>query len=92
MRRAVELIKSEGGFKKADVLLVTDGQCTTSPGFDAELQREKAALDASIYTVLVNGAGTGSADAWSDKVYMLADMLGDAPRKAGEFETAVFSI
>lgn len=91
LTKGAELIEQEGGFKKADILLVTDGYCQTSAKFNQEFAAKVEALDATVFTVLVNNVQAGESVAqWSDHIYTLADIL-DGP-ESGAFEDAMFSI
>lgn len=89
LQEALRRIDADGGFKKADVLLVTDGCCYTGPAFDDEFAAQKKAREMSVFTVLVNGAGAGGCvTKWSDQVFQLEDLLRDGDK----FEDAAFSI
>lgn len=89
--RAVKVIEEEGEFKKADILLVTDGCCSTSEGFNARFAEKVEQLDASVFSILVNGVQAGRDMAeWSDHIYKLEDILDGTER--GDFEDKLFSI
>lgn len=89
LRKAVELIEADGGFKKADILLVTDGYCQTSDEFNKWFADKVDELDVTVFTVLVNGIDAGDAVAqWSDHIFTLDEIVGDG----AEFEQQMFSI
>lgn len=69
LRRALSIISEKENFKKADILMISDGDCGLSPAFVAALHHQKSALDCSIYSVLC--AGTRTQDAYSDEVMVL---------------------
>lgn len=69
IRRALTIIAVERDYKKADVLMISDGDCALSPEFSAYLQQQKAILDCSVYSVLC--AGTRVEDKFSDEVVVL---------------------
>lgn len=69
IRRALAIIAEQKGYKKADVLMISDGDCDLSPEFSASLQQQKAPLDCSVYSVLC--AGTRIEDNFSDEVVVL---------------------
>lgn len=66
LRRALDIIESQTGFDRADVLMVTDGECGLSPEFVEVVKARKESLDCTVYTVLC--AGTRKQDSVSDEV------------------------
>lgn len=56
LRRAFEMIRKEG-LKKADILLVTDGDCAVSSAFLEEVRKVKKELEVSIITVICDDGG-----------------------------------
>lgn len=69
LKRALAIIAEQKDYKKADVLMISDGDCSLSPEFSAHLQQQKATLDCSVYSVLC--AGTRIEDNFSDEVVVL---------------------
>ena len=69
LRRAMGIIGETRDYNKADVLMISDGDCNLSAEFSATLRARKAELDCSIYSVLC--AGSRVADAFSDEVVVL---------------------
>ncbi len=56
--RAFEIVKSQKSYKKADILVITDGDYTLSGEFIKTATTTKEALDCMIYTVLCSGNRT----------------------------------
>lgn len=69
IRRALAIIAEQKNYKKADVLMISDGDCGLSPEFVASLQQQKATLDCSVYSILC--AGARIEDNFSDEVVVL---------------------
>lgn len=69
IRRALAIIAEQKNYKKADVLMISDGDCALSPEFATNLQQQKVTLDCSIYSVLC--AGARIEDQFSDEVVVL---------------------
>jgi len=69
LRRACQIICSQERYKKADVLMISDGDCSLSGSFAQEMLVQKTQLDFSLYTVLC--AGSRHADGVSDEVVVL---------------------
>lgn len=69
LRRALTLIAEQPSYQKADVLMVSDGDCHLSDGFNQHLQAQKAQLNCMVYSVLCNGQRV--ADSFSDEVAVL---------------------
>ena len=69
LRRACQIIRSQERYKKADVLMISDGDCSLSGSFAQEMLVQKTQLDFSLYTVLC--AGSRHADGVSDEVVVL---------------------
>lgn len=67
--RAFDTIAGQPGYRKADVLMVSDGDCQLSEAFTQTVQARKAALDCMVYSVLCNGKRV--ADTFSDEVVVL---------------------
>ena len=69
LKRALDIIEAQESYQKADVLMISDGDCGLSAEFVESLNNRKAALDCSIYTVLC--AGLRIDDKFSDEVVVL---------------------
>lgn len=69
IRRALAIIAEQKDYKRADVLMISDGDCSLSAEFSVSLQQQKATLDCSIYSVLC--AGARIEDDFSDEVIVL---------------------
>lgn len=69
LRHALNIIQQQPNYQKADVLMISDGDCQLSAQFSAQLQAQKQQLNASIYSVLC--AGSRVTDSFSDEVVVL---------------------
>jgi uncharacterized protein with von Willebrand factor type A (vWA) domain len=69
LRRAVEMIRNEG-LKKADICLITDGECAVSDEFLREFAAAKNALEFNVITVLcdVGSSADATVRQFSDRV------------------------
>ncbi|OYU12590.1 MAG: hypothetical protein CFE38_06195 [Comamonadaceae bacterium PBBC1] len=69
LQHALDTIDAQPSYLKADVLMVSDGDCALSDAFTARLQAEKQRLECRVYSVLC--AGRRVADTFSDEVVVL---------------------
>ncbi|MCU8056066.1 VWA domain-containing protein [Shewanella sp. SM34] len=69
LKRALEIIKNDEDFIKADILMISDGDCILSTEFIGSLDTEKNLLDCSIYSVLCDGKRVE--DNFSDEIILL---------------------
>lgn len=69
LARAFKIIATQENYQKADVLMVSDGDCSLSAEFTKTVQVKKEALNCMVYSVLC--AGKRTADAFSDEVLVL---------------------
>jgi uncharacterized protein with von Willebrand factor type A (vWA) domain len=69
LKRAFEIIALQKEYKKADVLMISDGDCQLSPEFTQIVTSQKHQLDCMAYSVLCNGARIE--DAFSDEVVVI---------------------
>lgn len=69
LSRALAIIAAHETYKKADVLMISDGDCSLSPTFTKTLQSQKDALNCMVYSVLCGGARVQ--DVFSDEVVVL---------------------
>ena len=85
LRKALEMIQKEG-LKKADILLITDGECAVSETFLREFLAAKKSLEFNVITLLCDmGPTSGSTvEKFSDRVERISTFSLDAA------ETAVF--
>jgi uncharacterized protein with von Willebrand factor type A (vWA) domain len=75
LNHAVELIKKDGEFKKADVVMVTDGACNTGEKWDKDFKQTKKDLEFSVYSVLTNSGYMETVKKWSDQVWPIQDLM-----------------
>lgn len=78
LTKAIEMIEKEG-LHKADILLVTDGQCAVSSEFLKKILAVKRAREVQIFTLLVNVGDTTDATVreFSDRVIPISDLTAD---------------
>ena len=69
LQRAFQIISAETNYLKADILMLSDGDCHLSAPFVVTVKNQKTALDCMIYSVLCNGARVE--DNFSDEVVVL---------------------
>ncbi|CVK18413.1 VWA domain-containing protein [Sporomusa sphaeroides] len=76
LRWAMQQLQT-GGFAKADVVLITDGECRLSDVFLQELHKLKAEKQFRIYSLLI-GSSACELKLWSDAVWHIADLLDES--------------
>ena len=69
LQRAFEIMASQKDYYKADILMISDGDCSLSPEFIHTVKTQKEILNCMIYSVLC--AGTRVEDTFSDEVVVL---------------------
>ena len=69
LKRAFDIIALQKDYKKADVLMISDGDCQLSPEFTQTVTSQKHKLDCMVYSVLCNGARVE--DGFSDEVVVI---------------------
>lgn len=69
LRRALDIIQSDDTYQKADILMISDGDCTLSDSFTKTLRQQKSKLNCMVYSVLCHGQR--SDDNFSDEVVVL---------------------
>jgi uncharacterized protein with von Willebrand factor type A (vWA) domain len=84
--KALEMIRTEG-LSKADIVLITDGECAVSDAFLKEFLATKQALEINVITVLCNVGSSSDSTVrkFSDNVEHVSAFTAD------EAETQVFS-
>lgn len=68
-KRALQIIGQNNQFQKADILMVSDGDCHLSDDSLQHLAVQKQKLNCRVYSVLCNGVR--QQDAFSDEVMVL---------------------
>lgn len=79
LKFAVEKL-SESKFKKADIVLITDGECAVSEEFLTSLVQTKQHKEFRIYSVLIGGSPR-ELNRWSDEVWSVQDLFDDRVAK-----------
>ena len=69
LKRAFEIIALQKDYKKADVLMISDGDCQLSTEFTQIITSQKHRLDCMVYSVLCDGARVE--DSFSDEVVVV---------------------
>ena len=69
LQRSMQIIGSQDTYIKADILMLSDGDCQLSSGFAQKFQSQKQKLDCMVYSVLCNGQRVS--DNFSDEVTVL---------------------
>ncbi|QMT32507.1 VWA domain-containing protein [Alysiella filiformis] len=69
LNRALEIIEQQPEFEKADVLMLSDGDCNLSDEFVRHWKQKKERLNCTAYSVLCNGSRTE--DNFSDEILVL---------------------
>ena len=70
----------ESKFNKADIVMVTDGECAVSNEFLKELQKVQEDKQFRIYSILI-GSNPRELKRWSDEVWSVTDLLDETTAK-----------
>lgn len=69
LQKALDIIKQNKTYQKADILMISDGDCALTDDFARNFRKQKADLSCRVYSVLC--AGQRVADAFSDEIVVL---------------------
>ncbi len=75
---------AEARYRRGDVILITDGECRVSPEWLAHFRREKARLEFSLFSILIDVGGTSDAETLrelSDRLTSVSQLTDDAVRE-----------
>jgi uncharacterized protein with von Willebrand factor type A (vWA) domain len=75
------------GYRQADVVFITDGECEIDGSFEREFKEKKAALGFQVWSIIVGGDKGASLEKWSDKVWSSREFSEDV---AGEVFQEVY--
>lgn len=64
----------ESTFSKADIVMITDGECAVSDEFLKKLQKAKEQKQCRIYSILI-GSNSRELSRWSDAVWSITDLV-----------------
>lgn len=73
--KARDIIRSEKDFKDADIILITDGQCSISDMWEDDFNAWRTASGARTFSILIGMEGDSVNDGFSDKVVSLDSEL-----------------
>lgn len=83
---AVDIIKEQGAFKKADIIMVTDGRAHVSESWLKNWNARRNELDFSCYSVLVGSSTSRDCnEKFSDETVLLSNALRDEKEMHGFF-------
>ncbi len=72
----IKIIKTQGGFEKADIVMVTDGYAAVSNDWLTRYKQKKEQLDFRCFSILVGGStNVATSELFSDEVVLLDDAL-----------------
>lgn len=69
LKKAFNIIEEQDEYLKADVLMISDGDCSLTPDFISQVKQNKERLNCMLYSVLC--AGSKLEDSFSDEVVVL---------------------
>lgn len=70
----------ESKFNKADIVMITDGECAVGNEFLKELQKVQQDKQFRIYSILI-GSNSSELKRWSDEVWSVSDLLDETTAK-----------
>jgi uncharacterized protein with von Willebrand factor type A (vWA) domain len=76
LARALELIKADDRLKKADIVLITDGEAPMSDGEIESWNKARKAIDAACYSIAI-ASSSHVLDRISDRVVSISDVARD---------------
>lgn len=86
LEHAVEVIREQGSFKKADIVMVTDGNARIGSDWQARWDAARDELDFSCYSILVGKhCSAETNERFSDDTVHLADAIRDEKEMHGFF-------
>lgn len=69
LKKAFDIIDEQDEYLKADLLMISDGDCNLTPDFICQVKQNKERLNCMLYSVLCGGARVE--DSFSDEVIVL---------------------
>lgn len=72
---------NESKFKKADIVMITDGECAIDDSFLKELLKAKVQKEFRVYSILIS-SNPRELNLWSDEIWRINDLLDDSVAKA----------
>ncbi|RUT14602.1 hypothetical protein DSM107010_01480 [Chroococcidiopsis cubana SAG 39.79] len=74
---ATECIERQQQFKRADIVMVTDGRCDVKRDFLEQLKIKKQQREFNIYGVLIGGASDRLLKQFCDRIWVVKDLVSD---------------
>jgi uncharacterized protein with von Willebrand factor type A (vWA) domain len=75
---AVEIIRSEVGFKRADIVLITDGECAVSDPWLEEFRKRQREFQFSTFGILLGRQDTRSLTSVVDRLVTIDNLAEDS--------------
>jgi len=71
LRRALQLVETDPAFRRADILVITDGLCRASGAVVQGVQRAREASGLRVWSVVIGRAHLGGVQPVSDQVWRI---------------------
>ena len=71
LKRGVEILKNSPKYEKADILMITDGECEASKDMKLKIKEEKSKLKFNIYSVITVKSYNKINDGFSDEIVVI---------------------
>jgi uncharacterized protein with von Willebrand factor type A (vWA) domain len=75
---AVEIIRSEAGFKRADIVLITDGECAVSDPWLEEFRKRQREFQFSTFGILLGRSDKRSLERVTDRLVTIDNLADDS--------------
>lgn len=71
LKRGIEILKNSPKYEKADILMITDGECEASKDMKLKIKEEKSKLKFNIYSVITVKSYNKINDGFSDEIVVI---------------------
>lgn len=71
LKRGIEILKNSPKYEKADILMITDGECEASENIKLKIKEEKFNLKFNIYSVITVKNYSKKRDGFSDEIVIV---------------------
>ena len=75
--RGKDVIDKQQEYRKADIVMITDGLCRTTEQFKEEFENWKKDTTTNSYVIFIGGGGLDELKTWNDKVWAVTDLQED---------------